>query len=208
MIEELIIRTLCDTAPATSVDGLFLFGQTADNQNAVFTAARHVLVSNIAAKVMFVNTGPISGYLGFDNWKQELRSLGVSESQLEPVPPVPADTELLHTRIEAESLVAHAKKQGYKALLVSASPFQQTRAFMAAVTAALQEYPQLFLYSLPGEALPWQEEVKHSQGAVQGTRAELIAGEMERIRKYHEKGDLASVDEVLDYLTKRDRGLL
>jgi hypothetical protein len=74
---------------------------------------------------------------------------------------------------------------------------------MTAVTVALREYPDLQLYSYPGVALPWQAGVVHSQGQTRGTRSELIAGEFERIRKYHEKGDLASVEEVLDYLNKR-----
>ena len=79
---------------------------------------------------------------------------------------------------------------------------------MTAVTLALREYPELYLYSLPGKPLPWQEEVTHSQGEVLGTRAELIAGEMNRIKTYYAKGDLASVDEVLEYLNRRDRGRL
>jgi hypothetical protein len=31
---------------------------------------------------------------------------------------------------------------------------------------------------------------------------------MDRIKTYYAKGDLASVDEVLDYLNRRDRRLL
>jgi hypothetical protein len=45
----------------------------------------------------------------------------------------------------------------------------------------------------------------HSQGQARGARSELIGGELERIRKYHAQGDLASVEEVLEYLDERDR---
>jgi hypothetical protein len=48
--------------------------------------------------------------------------------------------------------------------------------------------------------------VVHSQGQTRGVRSELIGGELERIRKYHAQGDLASVEDVLDYLNKRDGG--
>ncbi|MCC9165732.1 YdcF family protein [Pontibacter harenae] len=207
MIEELIIRTLCDTLPS-SADGVFLFGQTADNQEAVFEMAKELVEQKLTDKVMFLGTKPMSGYPGFENWKRALKGAGLKETAITAIPPVPSDTDLLHTRIEAESVVSFAKAEGYRKLIVVASPFQQTRAFMAAVTATQKLYPQLQLYSLAGKAMSWSEEVKHSQGKVQGTRAGLIAGEMERIKKYHAKGDLASVAEVLEYLNKRDRGEL
>ncbi|WP_018478496.1 hypothetical protein [Pontibacter roseus] len=208
MLEELIIRTLCDTLPLKPLDGLFLFGQTEDNQSATFESAQRLFQGNRISKVLCLGTGPLSGYPGFEVWKRQLDQLGIGEGILEAVPPVPADTQLLHTRIEAESMVQHAKKRGYKSLVVTAAPFQQPRAFMTAVTMALQVYPELCLYSLPGKPLPWQEEVTHSQGEVQDTRAGLIAGELERIKTYHAKADLASVDEVLDYLNRRDKGKL
>jgi hypothetical protein len=205
MIEELIIRTLCDTLPTAPLDGLFLFGQTEDNQAAAFEAAQLLLRNKYTDKVLCLGTAPMSGYPGYAAWKEELRKLGIGEGQLLPVPPVPADTQLLHTFIEAQSAIRYAREQEYKTLVVTAAAFQQPRAFMTAVTLALREYPQLYLYSWPGKPLPWQEEVTHSQGEVQGTRAELIAGEMDRIKSYYAKGDLASVDEVLDYLNRRDK---
>ncbi|MFD2999360.1 YdcF family protein [Pontibacter toksunensis] len=208
MIEELIIRALCDTLPPEPADALFLFGQTEDNQESVLVAAQQLIQRKKTPKVLFLNTGPISGYPGFQSWKDALVSMGVAEDPVEPVPLVPAETDILHTGIEAESLVAHALKQQYTRIIVSASPFQQPRAFMTAITAALKIYPELELYSYPGKALPWKEEVVHSQGKVQAARAGLVSGEMKRIRNYHEKGDLASVDDVLVYLNKRDTGYL
>ncbi len=155
-----------------------------------------------------MNTEPISGYPGFNSWKNALISSGVEEGLLEPVSRVSADNDILHTGFEAESLMVHAREKQYKHLIVTASPFQQPRAFMAAVTAALRVYPELYLYSQPGSTMPWKEEVVHSQGKVQAARAGLIAGEMTRIRKYHEIGDLASVEDVIVYLNKRDTGYL
>ncbi|MHA6248359.1 YdcF family protein [Pontibacter sp. CAU 1760] len=208
MLEELIIRTLCDTLPGEAADALFLFGQTEDNQASAFAAVHTLHRQHCLKKVLLLDTEPISGYPGYANWKRALTAQGVAEELMEPVAPVPPDPELLHTRIEAEAAIWHAKEKGYRRLIVTASPFQQPRAFMAAVTAAQLHYPGLYLYSLPGKALPWKEQVVHSQGEVQDTRAGLIAGEMQRIRKYHAQGDLASVDEVLAYLNRRDTGKL
>ncbi|PKV76289.1 hypothetical protein [Pontibacter ramchanderi] len=208
MIEELIIRALCDTIPDEPVDALFLFGQTEDNQQAAFETARTFLQSGRADKVMCLGTSAMSGYPGFEVWQKEMKKLGIAAGQLIPVPPVPADTDLLHTLIEATSAVRYAKERGYKRLAVTAAPFQQPRAFMTAITAALRDYPALYLYSLPSKTMSWQEEVTHSQGKLEDTRAGLIAGEMERIRCYHEQNDLISVHEALGYLNRRDRGSL
>lgn len=204
MLEELIIRTLCDTFPETKTDGAYLFAQTEDNQESVFAAAEHLLRKGMSKKICFIHTPAMSGYPGFKEWEEALTARGVDKSKIEPVPPVPADTNLLHTRIEAESMVSFAKERGYTSMLVTAPPFHQPRAFMAAVTAALTFYPELKLYNYPGKSLPWQQEVTHSQGKVQDTRAGLINGELKRIQKYQQQGELAATSEVLAYLNKRD----
>ncbi|MEJ8803281.1 YdcF family protein [Pontibacter sp. H249] len=207
MLEELIIRTLCDTLPPAPADAVFLFGQTEDNQQSVFASAVYLLSNKLANKVMFLQTEPLSGYPGFEVWKQELQKLGVKPDEIEPVPVAP-DTSSLNTRIEAQNAIKHAKKVGFKSIVTTASPFQQPRALMTAVTAVQEHYPKLEVYSYPGRNLSWCEEVVHSQGKVKGTRAQLIAGEMERIHKYGNIGDLAKVEEVLRYLNRRDTGKL
>ncbi|AKD05213.1 hypothetical protein POKO110462_20585 [Pontibacter korlensis] len=207
MLEELIIRTLADTLPKQPLDALFLFGQTEDNQSSVFATAKYLVDQAQVQRVLFMHTEPISGYPGFERWYQELQQNGVPSEKLEAVS-APANIDKLHTLIEAECMVRHAKEQGYKSIAVAAAPFQQPRAFMTAVTAVHRHYPQLYLYSQPGKPLPWCHEVTHSQGKVEDTRAGLVAGELERISKYNAKGDLDSVVVVLEYLNRRDKKLL
>lgn len=204
MLEELIIRTLCDTLPATPADALFLFGQTEDNQDTAFATAKLLLQENYTTNVLFLGTQPMSGYPGGASWFSTMHALGLPQKSLVQIQPVPANTDMLHTGIEANSMVKHALAQGYKKVIVTAAPFQQPRAFMAAATAAMRLYPELKIYSLPGKPLPWQEVALHSQGKTESTRAGLIAGEMKRIEKYSKHGDLASVAEVLAYLNNRD----
>lgn len=198
---ELLTRVLCDTLPASPADAAFLFGQTPDNQESVFQTAQKLIAENKVKKILLMQTGAISGYPGIEVWKRELMQTGIPESKIAGVPPT--DTSILHTLIEAQSMVQHARQQGYQSVVLVASPFQQLRAFMTAVTAAKWHYPELRLYSQPGVALPWTEQVTHSQGKLHGTRSSLIAGELERIEQYQAKGDLASVKEVLDYLNGR-----
>ena len=75
---------------------------------------------------------------------------------------------------------------------------------MTAVTVALREYPELLIYSYPGIAMSWQEEVIHSQGTLKAKRRDLIKEELERIEKYQGKGDLTTPEQVLGYLNKRE----
>ncbi|MCX2740249.1 YdcF family protein [Pontibacter anaerobius] len=206
MLEELIIRTLADTLPEGPLDALFLFGQTEDNQESGFAVAQRLLEQGRVQKVLFLDTQPLSGYPGFERWHQELKNMGLPEDKLEGIPG--PGTDYLHTLLEAEAMVKHAKEKSYKSIAVAAAPFQQPRAFMAAVTAAHRFYPSLYLFSQPGKPLPWCHEATHSQGKVENTRAGLIAGELERISKYNAKGDLNSVEEVLAYLNRRDTNQL
>ena len=78
---------------------------------------------------------------------------------------------------------------------------------MTAVTVSIREYPELLIYSYPGAAMPWQEEVAHSQGTLKAKRCDLIQKELERIEKYQDKGDLALFEQVLNYLDKREKAL-
>ena len=75
---------------------------------------------------------------------------------------------------------------------------------MTSVTVAIREHPELLIYSYPGVAMPWQEEVVHSQGTLKAKRRDLIQEELERIEKYQGKGDLALFEQVLNYLNKRE----
>ncbi|GEO06025.1 hypothetical protein AAE02nite_36890 [Adhaeribacter aerolatus] len=198
---ELVIRALCDTCPHT-VDAAYLFAQTPDNQASVLFKGRQLLENKITPRLLFAQTGERSGYLGFEVWQQQLLTWNIAKTSIEGVP-VGYDV-ILHTLSEAEAMVQKARQQGYSTMVVIAPPFHQPRAFMTAITAALRLYPELRLYSLPGEALPWLGEAVHSQGNKKALRKDLIQGEADRITTYHAKGDLASVAEVIDYLNKRD----
>ena len=108
---------------------------------------------------------------------------GIPAGVIEEVPMEP--TEILHTAIEADRTVQFAQAQGYERLLVVAAPFHQERAFISVVTAVLRDYPSLKVYSHPGAPQPWDQVVTHSQGTLRGTRAELIAEELQADRRVH-----------------------
>ncbi|RPI34987.1 MAG: YdcF family protein [Nitrospiraceae bacterium] len=200
--EELLTRILCDTLPPVTADGAYLFGQTEDNQESVFLSAQELVSHALVRRILISDAQPKSGYPGGQAWRAALMGLGISGPLIEEVPVEPTLT--LNTLIEAESLMRHAKNKNYGSVIVIAAPFHQERAFMTAVSVAIRDYSDVCIYSYPGRALSWDEEVVHSQGTVLATRAGLILGEQERINKYQKKGDLASYSQVLSYLRKRD----
>ncbi len=198
---ELLLRIFADVLPSGVAEGAYLFAQTEPNQQSVFVAGRALIEEGRVHKLLISDCTPKSGYTGAVAYRQAMIESGIRAEAIEEVPMEP--TEILHTRIESQKVVRSAKAQNYQRLLVISSPFHQQRAFMAMVTAALQEYPTLKLYSVPGAPQPWDEVVTHSQGKLRGTRAELIAEEQKRIKTYTAQRDLLPRKQILDYLRTR-----
>jgi hypothetical protein len=200
---ELAIRSLCDVKSGGIADAVFLYSQTTDNQDSVLSAGSRLIADNRAKRIILTQSGPKSGYPGYPVWKKELLDRGVSAESILGVDLDEAAS--LNTLIEANAMIEFAKKRQYKDIYICAAPFHQLRAFMTSITAAVNHYPQINIFSYCGKALPWLENVAHSQGETQGPRRELIHAEFARIVKYQNKGDLAGDDTVLDYLDARDR---
>jgi uncharacterized SAM-binding protein YcdF (DUF218 family) len=199
---ELLLRILADPRPPVAADAAYLFGQTEPNQESIFAAARELLRRSLTTRIWISDCTPKSGYIGATACRRAMVEFGIPAEVIEEVPMEP--TEILHTLIESQQAIRFARQRGYQRLIVTSSPFHQERAFMTAVTAALQEYPALKVYSYLGEPQPWDEVVTHSQGKLTGTRAELIAEERKRIEKYTAQGDLAPRRQILQYLRMRD----
>ena len=199
---ELIIRTLCDTQAKSPAHGAYLFCQTRSNHISSFHAAVSLLNNHLAVKILILDEKEKSGYPGSAAWSLQLQKLGIESEQIEPI--ANEGESSINTLIESEALIRHAEIMGYKSIYVVAPPFQQVRAFMTAITVAIRKYPDISIYSYPGEALPWHEEVIHSQGKLKAKRRELVHTELARIEKYQKKGDLALFEQVLNYLDGRD----
>ena len=199
---ELLTRLLCDTHYKLTADAAYLFTQTQDNQESVLSAASELLDKGLVRKILILNTTANSGYPGFEHWKQKLNDSGVSD---ECIQGISFDADLaLNTLVEAEAMIDHARLKRYGTIYIVASPFHQLRAYMTSVTALMRRYPELNLYSYVGHSLPWQKNVAHSQGSTRGARLTFISTELQRIEKYQKKGDLASIDSVLDHLNNRE----
>ena len=198
-----MVRTLCDDDGIRVMDAAYLFAQTADNEDsALITGARLYRDNRVGLLgICAGNDHAASGYSGFSSWKEKLTRLGVPEHAILGID-IPDGN--LNTLTEATTLVRESKRRALKTLRVIASPFHQIRCFISTVSVVLREYPELKVYSKVGYAMEWNKRVAHSQMTTIGKRSELIAGELDRINRYHEKGDLVSPDEIINYLDQRD----
>lgn len=126
---------------------------------------------------------------------QRLKDFGVPQSAVEVAPWDHQKHGMIHTLIEAELAVRHAKAQGWRSLVVVAPPFHLPRAALTAASVAYREAPELRVLPFPGAPLPWEAQAVHSQGMV-GTRLEFLDAELARIERYTAKGDIAPWDEL------------
>lgn len=208
MVEEVIlltnltIRVLCDSPPPPPAAGAYLFAQTVDNQESVLAAGRDLIDCGQVQNLLISAAGAVSGYPGGKSWRHELERRHVPPYRLKAVKP-PVD-DILHTRLEAEALIRYTSTNSYDRLIVVSAPFHQLRAFMTTVSVALEQMPELKIYSQVGGVLPWHETVVHSQGRLTLPRSDLIQAELERIEQYQQQGDLAPTEAILAYLKQRD----
>jgi len=200
---ELLTRTLCETRFDGPVDGAYLYCTTIENQASVFQTARKLISHSVASRIYLLEAEAMSGYPGANQCRKRLREFGLSEEQIACIPIAGADS--LNTLIESQALVRFFRDRGFRSLVVVSPPFHQLRAFMTAVTVALNLYPELSIYSYPGATLSWLSSVTHSQGTLKAQRRQLIQDELNRIQTYQIKGDLASFEDVLNYLNRRDK---
>lgn len=200
-----------DSDPIQKVNGIYLFGQTKDNQEAVFQSARELLDRGIDAPVYVLN-GPDpedkrfkkSGFPGFAKWSGELKTgYGIDALPLEPF-----DMNNLNTLSEAQALARLSKESGLDSWYVVAVQFHILRAFIGSASVAIKERPAMNVFAYSGAEQDWNETVVHSQGVVRGTRKDLIGGEMERIQRYTAKGDLEPAERVLEYIAQRVQNCL
>lgn len=186
--------------PAPGPEAVYIFQQLDANVEAIVGAV--VRLADECPKTVFLilqvdndrlGTPLPGGYGATAGLLKELEKAGMARDRIEL-----ADFDhsgMIHTLVEAETVVRHAKSRAWRSLAVLAPSFHLPRAAMTTASVALREYPELRLYPVAGAAQPWQEEAAHSQGML-GVRVDFIDTEIERIVRYTGKGDIAPWDQL------------
>lgn len=199
---RLATMVLCDRKPGHPTPW-YLVGETADNQDSVFSRG---CFPSWSEPPLAITGGVTTGYPGADAWVDTMvKNYEVKRERIHVIPM----NEQLNTFTEMQALVRYAEKVGWNELTIVAAPFHQLRAFLS-LLGAMKRLGRvnpctLWVYNTPGVALRRQEKALHSQGTLTATREDLIGTELERIKRYTAQGDLVTVDEALLYFRLRDQ---
>lgn len=113
-----------------------------------------------------------------------------------------------HTREETDSFIDLAQERGWRSAVVVGGSHQMLRIMLGTVKVmSLRDY-WIEIYGAHPPFTRWQDISSTNQGLVQETRLDNARGELERIQKYQESGDIASLSELLDYMKNKELGLL
>ncbi|MEC7468686.1 MAG: hypothetical protein VYC51_02435, partial [Pseudomonadota bacterium] len=147
---------------------------------------------------------PASSALGSEHWKTLCAGYDLKDSQVVTVPYVYPQGHI-NTLHEAESFAAFVKDRSIRDVAVIAEPFHHVRATLTLLSALKRrgvKPSDVTIGTLPapidGEQ-GWHKYVSHSQGVVHGTKLQLLDGEMDRLQRYTDKGDLIPASEALAY---------
>lgn len=205
--------------PQTRVDAALVFGRacldyedTPDNDGILEIAANlyyHNLVHTIVINPMPEprdqdgNEVPTT-YPGKEAWIENLTRLGVAQGDIDFFIPRNPKEPCSHTLLEGEGFLRLAKAKGWNSAVAIANPHQILRAMLGLVYSMnphkeFEGYKMKILPVLP-TITSWSAEVYGSQGRMLMPRHEHIHSEWERIERYTEKGDLASIQELHEYL--------
>jgi len=99
-----------------------------------------------------------------------------------------------NTREQALEVMKLAKDRKWKKIILVASHFHQYRAYLSFLKAMDDLGMELRIFNAPARSLSWFEKTFVGQ-----SRLELLGEELEKIRDYSQKGDLAGAGRVIEY---------
>lgn len=104
--------------------------------------------------------------------------------------------DLLHEDLtENDNLLT--KKDTMIRIGLVAQSYHALRAYMTAATSLYKIWDNVIIYPLSCKPLNWSTTVVHSQGVVCGPKWDILDGELDRVYKYQEKGDILPTSVII-----------
>lgn len=177
-----------------SADAIILL--EGDGTNRAQTAAR-LYSEGMAKKVVFSGGSVNYDYGSFP--KEDvipiLIKLGVNECD------IIIDEKSMHTKAQADEVVHLAMDNGWKRLILVASPDHQYRAYLTFLRTILDENSELILINAPARNLRWFEDEGWN------TQFDRLDQEFDRIDKYSSMGHLATYEQAIEYQKWKEQQL-
>lgn len=118
------------------------------------------------------------------------------------------ESRAFNAREENSTFLELSRQNEWRTGVILTQPHQLLRAMLGMVQTMEQQEYQMGVYTTAPSSTPWQEVVRGNQGTDLKPRVEHIADELERIHRYQTSGELATFDQLLDYLEAREKGNL
>lgn len=98
-----------------------------------------------------------------------------------------------------------AKEKAWRSVVIISPQIHQFRGFVSTFSAAKREgLSDLKVYNCVGLPMYWCKPTVHSQGSSGLMKDVFMSTEWPKMVHYHDKGDLLTVEEGLEYLNQRD----
>lgn len=114
------------------------------------------------------------------------------------------DEDKNNTLEESMGFFIKAKERDWKSTVAVANPHQLLREMLGLIQI-MDQHPEYYLdiYSAAPTNTDWERKVRGAQGEHFASRKEHIMLEINRIKNYQERGNLASFERYFDYLKGR-----
>lgn len=197
-----------DAVPA-HLEAAYLFGNTPDLEETILERAAEMSVRGSVDLLSVCGLGAAAGpddprhciaYRGAEAWANDLEKRGV---EAERIVPIPQPDPMPHTGTEANHFVEWCGANSYSDVAIVVHPAHALRAFTSIVSAIQRLSIELRVYVVVSNDTAWQNAALYSQHGEQRTCLDMIEGELDRLNRWHAKGDLVSAAGVIDYFTWR-----
>lgn len=191
-----------DWPTTEGVDGLFFHARSFGDDDGLFKIAADFhargarVVINGSCGERQVGTKPGEAWPGKAAYLERLRAVGVADTlSSEPA---------FNTKQENEMFLKLAVEKKWRSAAILTQPHQMLRAFLGMVKSMATCNYWVRVYAVAPKFTDWCKEVHGSQGAKAMLRFDHIEEEFKRIPLYQQKGDLATFEELFEYLKRRE----
>lgn len=210
-VKEAVRLVLSDTLPDRPLDALFFHGRAHyDDDDTLFDLATSLYLQGRVRNIIINGSdgqkyGMIEKYhawAGRAEWSRRLDKRGVDIMEV-----VWFTEPTFNTKQDGDEFLEVSRQKEWKTAATFAWPHQILRAFLGQIrTIRDRNYP-MRVYCVYPEHTDWGKKVYGSQADEFKFRREHIRDELTRIPVYQKKGDLASFEELINYLKWRDGSL-
>lgn len=190
-----ISMKISGTLVPNHVKYVYCFAHNSINIPCMLKGLNHYIIANKTLCILD-NKQAISGVSSCD----DISSVYISYNFEVETIPYDASHNSINTRIESEALVNWIILNNVQHIAICAPPYHTLRAFMTLVTVCIERGVNIKIYTINGMVVDWNDITITHNGETQDSFSNVIELELERIKKYTEKGDICVCDKIWNYI--------